>query len=156
MAIMKIERNYLIWPAAGAVFILGLSRLFTVLIFTKPNVSPAPSEIASPVPENAPGVSRYSIPPGNGIPVYSEIEAGIKKDNDRREMVKELMADRDKRMDVVCAEAHMRSRNEPEDLDIPKDASAKKQPSAASVVWRRADPNPDAVNDVKTKGYFVR
>ena len=137
------------------IVLLVLARLFTALIFTGSRVPQAFVKTADLAPKNMPGASRYNIPPGNGIPTYDEIEADIKKDNARQKMVKELMADREKRMAMVCAEAQMHSKNESEDLDIPKDANAKKR-AAASVRWRRAEPNPVVLNDVKTKGYFLR
>ena len=155
---MKIERNYLIWIAVGAIFLLILTYLLITSVFTKPPVPPAPVETATVEPENVSTPPLPSIPHGNGIPTYSEIEADVKKEKARHEMVKELMADREKRMAIVCAEAHQRAQNESKDIDISKGPDAPKRPSptATSVRWRRADPNPTAVNDVTKKGFFVR
>ena len=153
---MKIERNYLIGLLAGAIFLLVLTRLFTALI-PESSVLSVPIAKAHLAPKNVPSASQYKIPPGNGIPTYSEIEAGIKQDNTRQEMVKVAMADRDKRMAAVNADARMRAQqqSEPEEASIPKDAKAKK-PAASVIRWQRADPNPVAVDDVKKKGFFVR
>ena len=152
---MKIERNYLIGLIAGAVFLLAMAYLFTALI-SRPSAPTAPAVKARLTPKNAPISSQYKIPPGNGIPTYSEIEAGIKKEDTRQAMVKELMADREKRVTMVNAEARMRAQqNQPEDVNIPKDTKAK-QSAANAVRWKRADPNPAAVEDVQKKGFFVR